>query len=634
MIKIIFLFLFSIQGYYSDYHVKQILKENGINIQKEWYTLIYRTDDLADVNLEIIKLIDAVQYWPKLDALQYSSAVNWETVKENYLWKQTGKELVPLIKKALKSYFQSFAQKFRQSQEDPYMFDMPQIPLKIEYNEEGVYTAITLAKLSQAHELLNVSKTTKINSSQKDSTWKNIVVYCSALLFVNQCLNLHQLLPKADAKEIPLESYGVKKITPFDQIGIYHQHVNQMYVLELEHHQSAIFKPHDERNLHYGHYKNEVAAYKLSKLFQLGEIVPPTILKRIDLDEYQNVEGSMQLFIDDSSTLYGDKSEIRKMIPKEINFLDLIIGNSDRHAKNVLKKVLEDGKVHYYAIDHDKSFHHFDKPASFMMEVIKDFFENPKNFYLSAKKISNLQKIEKSAFLQELKDLVPAEQINRAFERFEMYLHLYHLHNDFIMKTSGLSEFIGDSSKQSRSNQGTAIITLDSGRKAIFKWDTPKGVGTYKNEIFAFQLSQLLGYNKVPPTVERTLKINGETITGSLQLFIENTHIIYPDKIHFRDFDHPADVQFFDFILGQYKRHNGNIIFDKNNNYYLVDHSNTLRDKNRHKMLMELISQDPKDFQPTDEYMLTIFCTSKFTHPLLEFKERIATLKGYFCLNS
>jgi hypothetical protein len=96
---------------------------------------------------------------------------------------------------------------------------------------------------------------------------------------------------------------------------------------------------------------------------------------------------------------------------------------------------------------------------------------------------------------------------------------------------------------------------------------------TYQAEVVAYQLDQLLGLNMVPPTVVREI---GEQ-KGSLQLWIEGAQLLkdVPDK--------PPDtvawerqldlMKFFDCLICNPDRHDGNMLVDADWNVILIDHS-------------------------------------------------------------
>lgn len=95
-------------------------------------------------------------------------------------------------------------------------------------------------------------------------------------------------------------------------------------------------------------------------------------------------------------------------------------------------------------------------------------------------------------------------------------------------------------------------------------------------EVAAYRLSQLLGIDKVPPAVMRTFR--GKR--GSLQLWMENT---LTEKKRLEEELKPTDIGawrdqyeimvLFDALIGNSDRNQGNILFDRQWNRWLIDHT-------------------------------------------------------------
>jgi hypothetical protein len=124
---------------------------------------------------------------------------------------------------------------------------------------------------------------------------------------------------------------------------------------------------------------------------------------------------------------------------------------------------------------------------------------------------------------------------------------------------------------------------------AIFRYSnifgrtaTPRGMpksylkDRYIYEVAAYQLSRLLGLDRVPPVVVR--KVNG--VTGSLQIWLEDV-IMNVDR---RDRAlKPPDptrweqqnqiLQLFDNIVGNHDRNLGNLLIDRSWTTWFIDHS-------------------------------------------------------------
>lgn len=99
---------------------------------------------------------------------------------------------------------------------------------------------------------------------------------------------------------------------------------------------------------------------------------------------------------------------------------------------------------------------------------------------------------------------------------------------------------------------------------------------SYRSEIAAYKLDRLLELDMVPPTVERSYKID----TGSLQLWVENTQTlkqIQEKKLRAPD-THRWNVQLdrqklFDDLVADIDDNQGNMLFDRAWNLIKVDHS-------------------------------------------------------------
>ena len=100
-------------------------------------------------------------------------------------------------------------------------------------------------------------------------------------------------------------------------------------------------------------YVFECAAYELSRLLELDHI-PPCVLREID-----GVQGSLQLWVEDSKTAYQFREDAGMSASQRwpsvyvtMRIFDAMIDNFDRHGSNVL--VDSRGKVWF--IDHTRSF--------------------------------------------------------------------------------------------------------------------------------------------------------------------------------------------------------------------------------------------------------------------------------------
>ncbi len=117
-----------------------------------------------------------------------------------------------------------------------------------------------------------------------------------------------------------------------------------------------------------------------------------------------------------------------------------------------------------------------------------------------------------------------------------------------------------------------------SGLRAVYKpargesplWDFDAGT-LYLREVAAYQLSKVLGWPRIPPTVIREKAPHG---VGALQLFIE------ADRRHFLG-DHKTGndtwirIALFDVIVNNADRKSGHCLFDEQDDVWVIDHGLT-----------------------------------------------------------
>jgi hypothetical protein len=118
-------------------------------------------------------------------------------------------------------------------------------------------------------------------------------------------------------------------------------------------------------------------------------------------------------------------------------------------------------------------------------------------------------------------------------------------------------------------------------RKAVFKPIERNafagGLESYRSEIAAYRLSRRLGFDMVPPTVERRL---GHRY-GSLQLWVEGyrpfAHALDAAPASFGDWSRQmARMSLFDQLIDNPDRHAANFLVDQHWNVVLIDHSRAL----------------------------------------------------------
>ena len=101
-------------------------------------------------------------------------------------------------------------------------------------------------------------------------------------------------------------------------------------------------------------------------------------------------------------------------------------------------------------------------------------------------------------------------------------------------------------------------------------WDFETG-SLYRREVAAYELSKVLGWPRIPPTVVRRQGPHG---VGAVQLFID------ADRRHFLDEQSArrgtwAQVALFDVITNNADRKSGHCLFDANDEVWVIDHGLT-----------------------------------------------------------
>lgn len=110
------------------------------------------------------------------------------------------------------------------------------------------------------------------------------------------------------------------------------------------------------------------------------------------------------------------------------------------------------------------------------------------------------------------------------------------------------------------------FATLTSGINAVIKPDWHY-VG---NEVGAFKVSEYLGWDLVPPTINRRLKLslrNNRERKASLQYFIKDAKMAYAPQ------EMLNQVIVFDYLIGNDDRHGGNGLITPDNKFWAIDHN-------------------------------------------------------------
>ena len=119
-------------------------------------------------------------------------------------------------------------------------------------------------------------------------------------------------------------------------------------------------------------------------------------------------------------------------------------------------------------------------------------------------------------------------------------------------------------------------------------WDFEAGT-LYKREVAAYELSKVLGWPRIPPTVVRR---HGPHGVGAVQLFIE------ADRRHFLDEQSTrrptwAQVALFDVIANNADRKSGHCLFDSKDQVWGIDHGLTFNVDHKLRTVIWDFSGDP-----------------------------------------
>jgi uncharacterized repeat protein (TIGR03843 family) len=119
-------------------------------------------------------------------------------------------------------------------------------------------------------------------------------------------------------------------------------------------------------------------------------------------------------------------------------------------------------------------------------------------------------------------------------------------------------------------------------------WDFEAGT-LYKREVAAYELSKVLGWPNIPPTVVRR---HGPHGVGAVQLFIE------ADRRHFLDEQSTrrptwARVALFDVIANNADRKSGHCLFDAKDDVWVIDHGLTFNVDHKLRTVIWDFSGDP-----------------------------------------
>jgi hypothetical protein len=135
-----------------------------------------------------------------------------------------------------------------------------------------------------------------------------------------------------------------------------------------------------------------------------------------------------------------------------------------------------------------------------------------------------------------------------------------------------------------------------SGLRAVYKpargesplWDFEAGT-LYQREVAAYELSKVLGWPRIPPTVVRQKAPHG---VGAMQLFID------ADRRHFLGERRARRetwirVAIFDVIVNNADRKSGHCLFDSDNNVWVIDHGLTFHVDQKLRTVIWDFSEEP-----------------------------------------
>lgn len=135
-----------------------------------------------------------------------------------------------------------------------------------------------------------------------------------------------------------------------------------------------------------------------------------------------------------------------------------------------------------------------------------------------------------------------------------------------------------------------------SGLRAVYKpargesplWDFEAGT-LYRREVAAYELSKVLGWPRIPPTVVRSSAPHG---VGAVQLFIEadSRHFLSEQQHHTETW---VRIALFDVITNNADRKSGHCLFDAKDNIWVIDHGLTFHVDQKLRTVIWDFSGDP-----------------------------------------
>jgi hypothetical protein len=150
------------------------------------------------------------------------------------------------------------------------------------------------------------------------------------------------------------------------------------------------------------------------------------------------------------------------------------------------------------------------------------------------------------------------------------------------------------------------LLLLETNIKVVWKPHKRIKLSNYRAEVLAYELDVLLGFNLVPPTVERTIDGN----LGSLQLFEEGISgvLLRYNTDNVMDYDSRVLVHhnlkkqsLFDYLIQNGDRHRANYLFTVDGKVISIDNGSSFTGQGYKMKSFEDRKSDIESFIQTDE---------------------------------
>lgn len=170
--------------------------------------------------------------------------------------------------------------------------------------------------------------------------------------------------------------------------------------------------------------------------------------------------------------------------------------------------------------------------------------------------------------------------------------------------------------------RGPEKITFNDGNAVVFKCDirhywSPNNPDTAIRDAIVHQTDKIVALELVPKTMVIDDTINNIRYNGSVQKWIQNAKDGYQIERFTteqrKDFER---LKVFDFVIGNFDRHLGNVLFTDNNKIHAIDNSACL-----------IISKD-KDILSFQNSLLCVFCKKTY-HDIPHIAELIERFYDY-----